>query len=209
MNQVRFRTIEGIAQNEIIEKKSRFITNIFYIESKKEAEEQIKNIKDKYYDARHNCYAYSVLENGTSFEKCSDDGEPSGTAGEPILNVIKKNNLQNILIIVTRYFGGILLGAGGLVRAYSNSAINCINSAKIMEKSSGYVLEIKIDYENNEKFKYYCNKNEIRILSTNYDEDITYKIELNEEEYEKLKNTEKLEKNLKLKYIEEICRKYV
>lgn len=212
MSETGFRTIEDSVQTEISEKKSRFITNIFYVESKQSAEEIIKNIKAKYYDARHNCYAYSVLENGISFIKCSDDGEPSGTAGEPILNVIKKNNLQNILIIVTRYFGGILLGAGGLVRAYSNSAINGINSGKIVEKTPGYQLKIKIDYENNEKFKYYCNKNNIVIISTNYDEDITYKIELNEEEYNKLKNqgmSENIQKTLNLKYIEEICRKYV
>ena len=112
-----YKTIEKNISAELVEKKSKFIANIFYIESKEEAEEIIKNTNKKYHDARHNCYAYRVFNNEEIIEKSSDDGEPSGTAGAPMLTIISKNNLINILVIVTRYFGGILLGTGGLVKA--------------------------------------------------------------------------------------------
>lgn len=119
-----FKTIkEENVQAEIVEKKSKFIANVFYVETSRDAEEIIKNINKKYYDARHNCYAYSVKNPNESIKRFSDDGEPSGTAGAPMLNIIEKNNISNILIIVTRYFGGILLGTGGLVRAYSEATI--------------------------------------------------------------------------------------
>ena len=114
-----FVTIKDNVQFELVEKKSRFIANLFYVESTQEAENIIKDIRKKYYDAKHNCIAYRIIDNGRIVEKASDDGEPSGTAGAPMLNILQKNNLANVLIIVTRYFGGILLGTGGLVRAYS------------------------------------------------------------------------------------------
>ena len=114
-----FVTIKDNVQFELVEKKSRFIANLFYVESTQKAENIIKEIRKKYYDAKHNCIAYRIIENGRIVEKASDDGEPSGTAGAPMLNILQKNNLANVLIIVTRYFGGILLGTGGLVRAYS------------------------------------------------------------------------------------------
>ena len=118
-----FFTIKENVLAEIVEKKSKFIANLFYIESQQEAEKIIKQIKKKYYDARHNCIAYRVIENDSVIEKSSDDGEPSGTAGAPMLNILQKNNLCNVLVVVTRYFGGILLGTGGLVRAYSNCSM--------------------------------------------------------------------------------------
>ena len=111
---------------EIVEKKSKFIANICYVESVQEAEEKIKSIKKEYHDARHNCVAYRVAENGQIVEKSSDDGEPSGTAGAPMLKLLLEQNLSNILVVVTRYFGGILLGTGGLVRAYSRSSTRSI-----------------------------------------------------------------------------------
>ena len=113
-----FITIKQNVQAEIIEKKSKFIANFFYVENVEEAEKMIKETKKKYFDARHNCIAYRVVEDGQIIEKSSDDGEPSGTAGSPMLNILQKNNLANVLIVVTRYFGGILLGTGGLVRDY-------------------------------------------------------------------------------------------
>ena len=112
-----FYTVKENIETEIIEKKSRFIANIFYIESIDEAENIIKSIKKKHYNARHNCYAYRIIQNGKIIDRFSDDGEPSSTAGAPILNILVKKNLVNVLIVVTRYFGGILLGTGGLVRA--------------------------------------------------------------------------------------------
>ena len=104
-----FKTIEEEVSCEIVEKKSRFIADIFYIESKEEAQERIKEIKKKYYDAKHHCFAYSISEKNGRLDRFSDDGEPSGTAGSPMLNILTSNNLCNIVAIVTRYFGGILL----------------------------------------------------------------------------------------------------
>ena len=122
-------TIKEPIQSEIVEKKSKFIANIYYVESVDEAEDKIKEVKKKYHDARHNCSCYRVLEEGKIVEKSSDDGEPSGTAGGPMLNILQKKELVNIVVIVTRYFGGILLGTGGLVRAYSDVTQKAIEEA--------------------------------------------------------------------------------
>ena len=182
-----FFTIKENIETEIVEKRSRFIANIFYVESKEEAQEKVQEIRKKYYDARHNCYAYSVVENNNVVQKSSDDGEPSGTAGETILNVINKNKLQNVIIIVTRYFGGVLLGAGGLIRAYSNASINVVKMSKIIKQEEGIIVTIQIKYQDSENFKYYCLKNNINIVKAEYGENIKYIIELNEEEYKKIK----------------------
>ena len=130
-----FNTIlESNIQAEIVEKKSRFIANLFYVENPEEAEIKIKEIKKKYHDAKHNCFAYLTYENGEIYKKFSDDGEPSGTAGAPMIDIIEKENLRNILIIVTRYFGGILLGTGGLVRAYSEAFKEALKIATLVRK---------------------------------------------------------------------------
>ena len=163
---------------EIVEKKSKFIANIFPVKTVNEAEEKIKIIKKKYYDARHNCVAYRVSENGQIVEKSSDDGEPSGTAGGPMLNILQKNNLCNIVVIVTRYFGGILLGTGGLVRAYSDATQKAIEKCIKVYKVEGIEIEIKLDYANLEIFKYYCKNNDIKITQIDYAEDIVLKIEM-------------------------------
>lgn len=207
-----FTTILNDEIAEIVEKKSRFIANIYHVENVEEAEEKIRVTKKKYYDAKHNCIAYRVIESGKVVEKASDDGEPSGTAGAPILNIIKSNNLQNIVIIVTRYFGGILLGTGGLTRAYSEAAGKVVEQSELIQKEPGMEVELEIDYNDNEKFKYYCQKNNINIIKIEYTENILYKIELNEKEYKKIEernktNNKQLDiniKNIKLK-----CRKYV
>ena len=114
---------------EIVEKKSKFIANIFYIDSVEEADNIIKAIKKKYYDAKHNCIAYRVMVNDKIVERSSDGGEPSGTAGAPMLAILQKNNLCNILVVVTRYFGGILLGTGGLVSCYSQATLDALEKA--------------------------------------------------------------------------------
>ena len=124
-------TIKDTITNEIIINKSRFITTIFHINSVNEANNYLSEIRKKYYDATHNCYAYIIGEN-EEIQKFSDDGEPSQTAGAPMMDILKKNNMTNVLVVVTRYFGGILLGIGGLVRAYSDSII------QIIEKSEKY-----------------------------------------------------------------------
>lgn len=212
MDNTEFYTIDGESNAEIIEKKSRFIANVYNIASRQEAEEKIKQLKKKYHDAKHNCFAFSILENNLVVEKSSDDGEPSGTAGMPILNVIKKNELNNILIVVTRYFGGILLGTGGLTRAYSGAASKAVDNATIVKQEQGVQAAVEITYADNEKFKFYCEKNNIRIIKVEYNEDISYKIELNEKEYEKIllrnkKNNIQFDFNIKNIVI--ICRKFV
>ncbi len=173
-----FYTIEKNVETEIVVKKSKFIANIFYISTNKEAEEKIKEIKKKYFDARHNCFSYRVVENDNIIEKSSDDGEPSGTAGGPMLNILQKNNLANILIVVTRYFGGILLGTGGLVRAYSDALLEALEKTQKVKMVSGLELEVTLSYNNFENFKYYCKNHEINIISTNYNENIVCKIDM-------------------------------
>ena len=186
-----FITISKDETAEIVEKKSKFIANICSVEKVEEAEEKIKSIKKKYYDAKHNCVAYRVAENGQIVEKSSDDGEPSGTAGGPMLNILQKNNLCNIVVVVTRYFGGILLGTGGLVRAYSDATQKVIEKCINVYKIDGIEMEIKIDYAYLDIFKYYCKNNEINITKIDYYENIILKIEM-----------EKTRKNIFLEDIE-------
>ena len=127
----KFKTIINNAEAEIVERRSKFIANIYYVKSLEEVEEKLKAIKKKYFDSRHNCYAYRIEDEDTIIERASDDGEPSGTAGAPILNILNKMELMNVLVIVTRYFGGILLGTGGLVKAYSQATQNGYRKCKI------------------------------------------------------------------------------
>ncbi len=194
--------------SEIVEKKSKFIANVFHIESREEAEEKIKEIKKKYYDARHNCSAYRVFNEEIIIEKSSDDGEPSGTAGGPMLNILKNNNLCNVLVVVTRYFGGILLGTGGLVRAYSDATLKVIDESEKLEICQGKEYEIKVDYNNLESLKYYCKKNNINISNIEYLEKTVCYLEI-ENKYIPmfLENIEKKEINI-LEY-REIKEKYI
>ena len=190
----KFKTIKNNETAEIEEKRSKFIANIFYVENMEEVEKIIKQTKKKYYDARHNCYAYIVKEENNVLKRFSDDGEPSGTAGSPILNVIEKNNLCNVLIIVTRYFGGILLGAGGLVRAYTESATKAVEKANVTEKQLGYEIEIELSYQDLPKLKYYCEKKQINILNINYETHVMCRMEVSKEEKDILLNQENYNK---------------
>ena len=154
-------------------------------------------------------YAYIVKEEQI-IKKSSDDGEPSGTAGSPILNVIEKNDLSNVLIVVTRYFGGILLGAGGLVRAYTEAATKVIESSKIVNQEEGYEVKVIISYQDLEKFKYYCNKNNIKIINIKYEESIICIIEVTTIELEKILNISKYDKiNFNVIKEEIVRRKYI
>ncbi len=173
-----FYTIKNEEIEEIVEKKSRFIATIFNVEDIEQAEQKIKEIKKKFHDAKHNCIAYRVLEKGQIIEKSSDDGEPSGTAGAPMLNVLQKNRICNIVVIVTRYFGGVLLGTGGLVRAYTEVTQKAIEKSDLIYKVEGFEVEISIDYPNFEFFKYYCKTNDIKIIEIEYLENINIKIEI-------------------------------
>lgn len=192
-----FKTIEKEENSEIIEKKSKFIGTICPVQSEEEAENKIKEIKKKYYDARHNCFAYRVLKEENVIERSSDDGEPSGTAGAPMLNILKQKNICNVLVIVTRYFGGILLGTGGLVRAYSQATESAIENSNLINKTKGLEVEIVLDYKDLEKMKYFCKMNSLNIIDIKYNEDVTIKIEIKEEERNIFENKEKLNFNIK------------
>ena len=189
----QFKTIMQDAQAEIEEKKSRFIANVYYIENAEEAEEHLKQIRKKYFDARHNCFAYRILEENGVKEKQSDDGEPSGTAGAPMLNILQKNNLYNVLIVVTRYFGDTLLGTGGLVRAYSDATIKSLENAKVIIQTKGYLINVIIEYKDLEKFKYYCRMHGIIIVNTVYENNIICTMEISKNEKENLLKKEQKE----------------
>lgn len=195
----KFKTIlEKNTTAEIIEKKSRFIANLFYVETPQEAENKIKQVKKKYYDAKHNCFAYITLNGNEIQKKCSDDGEPSGTAGAPMLEILEKQSIYNVAVIVTRYFGGILLGTGGLVRAYSDSLKEAIKKSTLVEQEPGYEAEIKLPYADFEKFKYYCNKNNINIINSEYSDFIICKIEVNDAEKNRLEIEFREQDNFKI-----------
>lgn len=131
---------------EIIEKKSRFIANIFYVKNVEEADQKLSEVKKKYYDAKHNCFAYIIGLNAEQV-KSSDDGEPQGTAGHPMLDILKGNELTNCLAVVTRYFGGILLGTGGLVRAYSDSLKAALALADFSEIKNAFEVNFDVNYD--------------------------------------------------------------
>lgn len=164
-------TIYQGGEGEIVEKKSRFIAQVFPVETEEDAAKIIEETKKKYWDARHNCYAF-VLGAGGEISRCSDDGEPSGTAGRPILEVLIGRKLKNVLVIVTRYFGGTLLGTGGLVRAYSTAAQVGIEASQVITKEVGYRLIVDTDYNGVGKLQYVAAQQEIGILDTIYAEQV-------------------------------------
>lgn len=203
-----FLTVQEEEQIQIVEKKSKFIAEIHPVSNIQEVENKIKEIKKKYYDAKHHCIAYRIIDEGRVVERASDDGEPSGTAGAPMLNLLKGNNLCNVVVVVTRYFGGILLGTGGLVRAYSEATNLVIQKSKLVCKTEGYEITLKLEYNNLDTFTYYCKNNNIIILNIEYAENISIKIEMETDKKEILmKDIE----NKKINVIEivEINRKLV
>ena len=188
-----FKTISENTTAEIVEKKSKFIANVFYIETIEEAENKIKEIKKKYFDARHNCFAYSIFSKEGIINRFSDDGEPSGTAGAPMLNILTSKNLSNCLVVVTRYFGGILLGTGGLVRAYTGAMQEALSGITEINKDIGIEVKFEVTYSDLEKLKYYLKQNDIKILDMLYLENVDVTVETTSE---KLENIEKQKENL-------------
>ena len=175
-----FYTIQKNVSYEIVEKKSKFIANIFYVESKEEAEEMIKKVSKQYHDAKHNCYAYRIFTKEGIIEKASDNGEPSGTASAPMLTILAKQQLANILVVVTRYFGGILLGTGGLVRAYSSACTLALEQAEMIQKNIMEEYKIEIKYEDIDQFKYFAKKYNMLILKEEYLENVIFYVAIPE-----------------------------
>lgn len=162
-----YDTVYTGGSGEIVEKKSRFIGQVFPVETEEEAAQFIEKVKKKYWDARHNCYAF-VLGSKGEITRCSDDGEPSGTAGRPILEVLTGKGLKNILVVVTRYFGGTLLGTGGLVRAYSQATQAGLANSVIITKEVGYRMTIGTDYNGIGKLQYIAAGMGLSVLETIY-----------------------------------------
>lgn len=162
-----YRILYQGGQGELTEKKSRFIANTRPVETEEEAASFVEEMKKKYWDARHNCYAYVLGERGQT-SRCSDDGEPAQTAGRPILDVLLGLEIRNVCVVVTRYFGGVLLGTGGLVRAYSGAAQEGLKNSVVAEKRLGRKLLITTDYNGIGKLQYIAGQMGLSILDTQY-----------------------------------------
>lgn len=201
-----FYTIKDECSAEITEKKSKFICNVFHVESVQEAEDKLNIIRKKYHDARHNCYVYKVVEEDAF--KASDDGEPSGTAGVPMLNIVNGRNLSNILVVVTRYFGGILLGTGGLVRAYSLATTTALDDSNIIKQEMGLEASFNVEYKELEEVKYHLKNRNIVISGQKYLENVKVFVEGREEDILKLQN-EKLSERVELKDFVVLKKKYI
>lgn len=180
-----YRTIATNGSFEKDIKKSRFIAHIAQTNSEDEAKEFIETIREQEKDATHNCTAYIVLEN-VKIERMSDDGEPSGTAGSPILNVIQQNNLENVAVVVTRYFGGIKLGAGGLIRAYSSTTADAIKEIGLVENRIQQGYSLSIPYNLYDKFENYAKNQKITLEDKSFSTDVKCNIFLDLSEQEEL-----------------------
>ena len=175
-------------QGEITEKKSRFIATVRPVESEDEAVSFINETKKKYWDARHNCSAF-VIGKRQELTRCSDDGEPAGTAGRPMLDVLLKENIHNAAVVVTRYFGGVLLGTGGLVRAYQQATKAGLSGSEILEKKDGAVLFIRTDYTGIGRLQYLFAQEKITVMDTAYEADVLVKAVIPENDKKRIEKT--------------------
>ena len=175
-------------QGEITEKKSRFIATVRPVESEDEAVSFINETKKKYWDARHNCSAF-VIGKRQELTRCSDDGEPAGTAGRPMLDVLLKENIHNAAVVVTRYFGGVLLGTGGLVRAYQQATKEGLAASEIIEKKDGAVLFIRTDYTGIGRLQYLFAQEKITVMDTAYEADVLVKAVIPENDKKRIEKT--------------------
>lgn len=165
-----------------IEKKSKFICHLFTVTSADEVTEIIKAEKKKYYDAKHHCYAYVMGDDGSDI-KCSDDGEPSGTAGRPMLDIFQKEGLTDILCVVTRYFGGTLLGTGGLVRSYSAALKDAIDKSTFKNETEAVIVKYKYGYNFDARISSYLRDKDIKVLDSEYSDAVEITIVLEKEMY--------------------------
>lgn len=167
-----YKVVYEGGQDEIVEKKSRFIATVRPVETEEEAVAFINEMKKKYWDAKHNCSAFVIGER-QEFNRCSDDGEPAQTAGRPMLDVLLREGITNVAVVVTRYFGGVLLGTGGLVRAYQEAAKAGLNASKIIVKQKGKRLSVQTDYTGLGKLQYLFASENITLEETEYTENVT------------------------------------
>lgn len=169
------KTVYRGGVGEVVEKKSRFIATVAAVSSKEEAEAFIASCKKKYWDARHNCSAY-IISGAVDILHSSDDGEPSGTAGKPMLEVLLNEGIKNVCVVVTRYFGGTLLGTGGLVRAYQAAVKEGIANSVLIEKHKGIEASITADYNDVGKLQYLFASNRVELLQSDYAQQVDMKI---------------------------------
>ncbi|WP_317366421.1 YigZ family protein [uncultured Tyzzerella sp.] len=175
-----FNTINQRAEAEIVEKKSRFIANVLPISSEQEAISFISEIKKQHYNARHNCFAY-IIGGDIPIIRFSDDGEPNGTAGKPILDVLLGEKIENAIIVVTRYFGGTLLGTGGLVRAYGKSAKEGLMAGKIVQMDTYTKIFVVVDYSLIGKIQYEISTSEHILIDTEYTDLVKFSVYIKNE----------------------------
>ena len=168
----KYKILYQGGQGELTEKKSRFIATTRPVETEEEAAAFVEEMRKKYWDARHNCYAYVIGDRGQT-ARCSDDGEPAQTAGRPILDVLLGAGVRNACVVVTRYFGGVLLGTGGLVRAYSGAVQEGLKASTVVEKCLGRKLLITTDYNGIGKLQYIAGQMGIVIRDTQYTDQVT------------------------------------
>ena len=181
----QYRMLSKGAKAELVEKKSRFIATIRPVSSEEEAVAFIEEMKKKYYDARHNCSAFVIGSKG-ELTRSSDDGEPSGTAGRPMLEVLTGSGIRNIAAVVTRYFGGVLLGTGGLVRAYSGAVKMALEQCETITRRYGVQMLIKTDYNGVGKIQYLLGSKDVVIQDSVYAADVQMTVLVPIEEYDRL-----------------------
>ena len=169
----RYKILYSGGVGELVEKKSRFIATVRPADTEEEALLFIEEMRKKYWDASHNCYAY-VIGDRAQVQRCSDDGEPSQTAGKPMLDVLLGEEIRNICVVVTRYFGGTLLGTGGLVRAYSGAVQEGLKESSIVEKCLGRRLQVISDYNWAGKLQYLAAQEELAVLESEYTDRVAF-----------------------------------
>lgn len=185
--QQNYLTIKQNGTHEIIIKKSRFIATLVRTQTVEEADQAIATISQKYRDATHNTFAYTIGLNDDQV-KASDNGEPSGTAGVPELKALQLMKLKNVTVVVTRYFGGIKLGAGGLIRAYSNSVTKAAEAIGVVKRVQQQGLKFQVDYKNFDEIQYYLKQNQIFIDQIEYGVKVAITLFIDENKLEQLKN---------------------
>ena len=184
----QYKTVYEGGEGELVEKKSRFIATVRPVKTEEEANQFVEEMRKKYWDARHNCWAF-ILGERQEFKRCSDDGEPSQTAGKPMMDVLTGAGLTDVAVVVTRYFGGTLLGTGGLVRAYQQATKEGLLASDIIEKQDGSILLIRTDYTGIGKLQYLFAREKITVIDTEYAADVLVKAVIPEADRGRIEKT--------------------
>lgn len=203
---MNYLSIQSPCLHEIEIKKSRFICYLFPIKSVKEANEHLVQLRKEHYKAAHCCYAY-ILNDNASIQKASDDGEPSGTAGVPMLEVLKQQDLTYILAAVVRYFGGTKLGTGGLIRAYGQSVSHALEQAPLIQNISQIIGKLTVTYSQIDSFNHFISQTDlpVTVLDTDYGEQVTYLFSIHLDHWENFQTalTERFNAQFKLEFVKE------